>query len=202
MASVPLFAHARLLCCCLLLLCEGAACLAEGRREAELDFFLCWCRYAGGRGSLTRLKSKRPSCNLNAIIHLLCPLPTPSQACLLRRCSTESGGRVFIWPRPPGAGLGWESPLVQAPLTCSAFFFLLDIILPAEQKERREEGNFNSTPEWRVSYNQCIQGHITGCHWDSITWWRRRRRGWWVNGILTRVKGGMGVGGLELKGWL
>lgn len=76
-------------------------------------------------------------------------------------------------------------------------YFLLDIILPAEQKERREEGNFNSTPEWRVSYNQCIQGHITGCHWDSITW---RRWGWWLNGILTPVKGGTSVRWPGIKG--
>lgn len=73
-----------------------------------------------------------------------------------------SSSRFALITGVSGKRLG--SCLVSACL----LLFLLDIILPAEQKGR-EEGNFNSTPEWRVSHNQCIQACNTACHRDSIT---------------------------------
>lgn len=156
----------------------------------------------GGRGRLTRLKSKRPSCNLNAIIHPQHPLTPPQHpptlqsvfaaaAVAARRNQAGVSSSSPARPEQRWGGVGWDAPLMQAPLTCPAFFIGHYSAGGAERGKRG--GNFNSTPEWRLSYNQCIQGRITGCHWDSITW------GGGVNGILTPVKGGMAIGGLELN---
>lgn len=110
-------------------------------------------------------------CHLNAIT---APPPSPKP--------------VFVPPPPAGGarvgttgvsssrfalitGVSGKRP-VSCLVSARLLLFLLDIILPAEQKGR-EEGNFNSTPEWRVSHNQCIQACNTACHRDSITWQQR-----------------------------
>lgn len=129
------------------------------------------------------------------------PLNPPKRVCCGgRRCSAESGGRVFIQPRPPGAavgrgGVGWGGTPPSCRLHSPAPLFLLDIILPAEQKEGREEGtliaHLNGGCHIINAYRAALQA-VTGTpsHGGG-------RGG--ANGILTPVKGGTAIGGLELN---
>ncbi len=147
-----------------MLMCETdtrVSLLSVGGGEAEkvgwVDFYM-GADMHGGSGSQTRWESKHASCNLNSIMHPPRPWFFVAYGAGLNHMGVSSsspaqGSSVSVW-----ASLGSRHLLL----------LLLDIIPPAEQKGR-EEGNFNSTPEWRVSYNQCIQACITGCHWDSIT---------------------------------
>lgn len=175
-----------------------------GGRQGALDFFYVGADMRGGRGCLTRLKSKRPSCNLNAIIHPQHP-PTPPTPPTLQSVFAAAAGAA----RRNQAGVSSSSPALPeqrwggegsggTPPSCRlhspAPLFLLDIILPAEQKEGREEGtliaHLNGGCHIINAYRAALQA-VTGTpsHWGVGG----------VNGILTPVKGGTAIGGLELN---